>query len=951
MSLLSLSNELISGILSQRTILNYKDVRHIQLTCRRLSEVALPHLYQSIRFPCLSDKRSLNLEGKEFLRQFNRHLAAFPNRVSWIHCAVVLWNTLKTPQWIQHYIEVCSLLRQLRSLHHLELRCIQLSSEHKLAAYNNKERPRSSSSFPSFLKMLPSPTSYPNLRSVLIDDWKITMKEIAFFLALPSIEDLTLKRFVRQLCENVLWNIHDEYEVYDPVFVSTLTDLMVYTCSLPSGPAVKYMFECVPNLKRLTWEIKHLDDKSNYWKTFLPLPAHPLEILQDHLVEMTLSMVESGTIGDVRIDLSFFSRLKTLRVQGVLIFASYSPGEQYHSRQDLVERLPASLQSLEIMFQYWTAPCNHGWAQAGYALRLDKGGNLNWIYDCQWLLVFAEKRPFYLPALSDFTVREQCSTRTAETYNWNQPEMVKNAFVNTETTLDVILREKYDQNLFAESITKARSLCLLDLNVDLLRQIFRQHDLDSSDIYHLILTCRKMNAVGSTKLYERLKLTIRPPFNAQSPSLGRLLKLNKTLTPHSTRGYWTRSCEIEWLISEEDAWINHWEEVVTLLPKLTSLQSLKLKAVFLKQEGDNYVIDEEEWHGIHPRRGKAFQLMDLLCNPAKFRKVESVTIQDAKITPLEMLQFLSLPAIKHLEVRHFNRLAAETLEREGMEYPASFSSTVRRFDMTTVFIPRGVAFQQIFKSCPALTELRWKMGWMENEDNWSTGEIGLVLRPLEKKLVKLHMSIEPSRKLRPLEQLNFTSFLTLQSLSIDAKIAFAFPAEQLQRECRNSFFQRLPVSLRDLKVWFIAHDALGIEKYQRVDYEWILNLAINKSSHFPRLRNITLTKHGWGDLETVIWEQPTWMAEAFRSANIILSIKVAANRVKVFQTSGLATTDISNKPKPIPPPVQQYTRYYTSSIVPEERERERSFTSETATLPQSFKARLQTFLKLKRKGV
>ncbi|KAH8678576.1 hypothetical protein BGZ60DRAFT_525325 [Tricladium varicosporioides] len=437
-------------------------------------------------------------------------------------------------------------------------------------------------------------------------------------------------------------------------------------------------------------------------------------------------------------------------------------------------------------------------AKACYALRLHEGGNLNWIYDCQWLLIFAEKKEFYLPALREVIIREKGLTETAETYDWKQPEGVKSVFANLGNPL---------------------------------------------------------RFTDTGRVHAKSKVGFGGEYLARSFQGG----------------------------------------VMEFLPKLTFLRFLKLKAVYLNSERTEVVVDEKTRPGFYPDRIKAFEFTDLLVKLAKFRQLERVTIKDTKLTLLEISQILSLLALKYLEIRPYDKLLADCLENQGLKHSPT-SSSMRRFEATTIPVIRGYALQRIVGSCPVLTEPSWKIEWIENKANRSSEEISLLLRPPEKRLVRLHMSIEGSGILRgPLGQLSFASFNALQYLSIDAKIAFAFPTEKLQQESRNSLFQRIPFSLKDLKIWFTTYGVLEIEKLS--EYDWMMNLASNKCNSFPQLRAITVTEYGWDEFETLIWQQPPQLAKVFNSAHITLTINVASSRVKVFDDLAWQRTILVHKPE------------------------------------------------------
>lgn len=87
MSLLDLSNELLTSILSFKDALDYIDLFNIFITCQRLNLDTLPFLYRSIRKLALHLREPSRNTFEEIVGHFNR----FPERLLWVKKVRASW--------------------------------------------------------------------------------------------------------------------------------------------------------------------------------------------------------------------------------------------------------------------------------------------------------------------------------------------------------------------------------------------------------------------------------------------------------------------------------------------------------------------------------------------------------------------------------------------------------------------------------------------------------------------------------------------------------------------------------------------------------------------------------------------------------------------------------------------------------------------------------------------
>ncbi|KAF4619099.1 hypothetical protein G7Y89_g14748 [Cudoniella acicularis] len=400
MSLLELSNELLYQIFSQDDVLQPCDIYHSILTCHRLNAVALPLLYRKLRFPHSSHKQNPHVPTA--VEKCNHALRLHPERTKLVQSFDLEIVHAGDKMWIRAWNNMSIILPKLSALQTLRICTVKSSVQYEFLHLWDWNSPRCLT-LTNFVQIFDSPTDFASLKKVHIDDWKITAKDIVQFLSMPSIKHLKIES--------------------RPI-ASTLTQLEISSCSTPLGNSVGYIFKCVPELKKLNWYTCAYRDSGaphTINEAFLPLQAT--------LVELRLTTVIMGMTNFGLPDFSPFLALKYLRIQGEVMFTEHEFRAMYHDRSYLVNRLPRSLEHLEIVFSPgWTA-----------LVHLETDEIRDSMF-CQWLLALADQRYEKVPRLSKLCIMEELLP-ISSIGKWDCPGHVRDALSMANIDLKVLLGE------------------------------------------------------------------------------------------------------------------------------------------------------------------------------------------------------------------------------------------------------------------------------------------------------------------------------------------------------------------------------------------------------------------------------------------------------------------------------------------------------------------------------
>lgn len=321
MPLLLLSNEILHEIFSESEILSPGDVFNIVVACRRLSEAALPALYQNLVFKNPQFPPILQNSTKG-LTLYNESHLSYPARtsqkLSWARSAEFEWYHNNYAMWN----EVHDLLSTITTLHTL---CL-LSSTWKECRYFGAEWiPAKHSKTHNLEKLLGSISNISSLRNITLEDSVITSKEISSFLALPNIKSLTINQF------NTWSKTPEEQSWLEPEskIESTAERLAIHLSSLPFGPDVKYIFGSFPRLLYFSWTTDVGSDLGKrratmYYHSITTEITRALLSLPRSLVELNLLITEEQSYLSLcnlgRLDFRPFSELKKLRIEAEFLF-------------------------------------------------------------------------------------------------------------------------------------------------------------------------------------------------------------------------------------------------------------------------------------------------------------------------------------------------------------------------------------------------------------------------------------------------------------------------------------------------------------------------------------------------------------------------------------------------------------------------------------------------------
>lgn len=414
--IINLPREVILEILSHSEILGSGDILNVIRTCKALySAISTKLLYRHIRFqlPDNEDKAS-TIRMQKFLKV----LRYYPKRATWVHEAEFTFNA---DTICRSSTALPKLLSKLSSLHTLEIRThrhrtdseIQWDRQHR--AYRSITEVNKPSSILSCLHTLPL------LRSVTFYDPSWAPEQVFQLSSLSPVRQLRVTWGYGEK-QPELGFLASEHQGSTQGSSSGVTKLELLTGFLPMGLPVEYVLKKFPALKELSWIMSDPGDMNKLTPT--PLPR-ALEPLKSTLVELQLPCVDMRTVMSRKL-LSFadFHVLRTLRIHSnvVLPFFMATPQDKQGEgdQDDFARRFPASLQVLEVLFNYidW-AMQRDGWEKNASS--------------CGWLLSLASHKSIHLQRLTEVTLRLRTQLQTqdlqyARTQDLQYPRTLEMAF-------------------------------------------------------------------------------------------------------------------------------------------------------------------------------------------------------------------------------------------------------------------------------------------------------------------------------------------------------------------------------------------------------------------------------------------------------------------------------------------------------------------------------------------
>ncbi|KAL2071646.1 hypothetical protein VTL71DRAFT_12881 [Oculimacula yallundae] len=397
MSLLILSNELLTLILSFDQILTRHDLYSSFMVCRRLNHVSQPLLYRSMKIFCNNLRQTFVHPFDEIVDLFNQH----PERLPWVHNVIAAWH----PQNHKATTSLFELLLKFPRLHSLEFWPAGPWDED-----------------PPFQTLLNTCYMFTSLRILKIA--RIEVDHTFKLFEIPYLEKLV----IRGLTVPPDWDVVPA-QSSRPSRVKKLVIPMA-TC-FPLGLYAELLCKCHPFVTTLVW-------------TFDPAIPPPLQYpaavlkalapLQTSLVNLTFLINNDTRIyGVSQMDYSGFLGLKNLEIHEKLTFgryfSSFIPGPPFH-RGDIHDRLPKTLENLKIWFGKDSKALTYG------PLGLPAYG---------WLMDFVPRKQSLLGNLTSVRLLEMSDWQyfkrpTAAAIEWNYPPDVEQSFRDARIHLEVKLR-------------------------------------------------------------------------------------------------------------------------------------------------------------------------------------------------------------------------------------------------------------------------------------------------------------------------------------------------------------------------------------------------------------------------------------------------------------------------------------------------------------------------------
>lgn len=346
---MDLSTELLVHILDQIPVEVYypSTIYHVMLSCRRLSTIAMPHLYRKLTFNFPQTEERMDPDSPNPFRDYDGMLLLHPERAAWAQSASFTYS-FKRPDLWDHMANILPKLSFLQTL--------------DIGAGLGHPDP-----FGEFVNLaVPNPTSHrlshdrnlmdlfdvccgdlEFLHSVRVMDRIITIQEAWAMFALPNIRNLELR---------TLNEIEGPYTASnDTPPPSLLLSFSLTADMLPNAHIVQPLFERLSALKVLRWSAEHPQPSSNFHDS--------LERWSPKAIENAISPCKS-TLSELQlyntlvqqlivlphIDLHDFSVLSVLKISARILFShalrtSYS--ERMRNRKDYVKRLPRNIKYLE----------------------------------------------------------------------------------------------------------------------------------------------------------------------------------------------------------------------------------------------------------------------------------------------------------------------------------------------------------------------------------------------------------------------------------------------------------------------------------------------------------------------------------------------------------------------------------------------------------------------------
>jgi len=355
---------------------------------------------------------------------------------------------------------------------------------------------------------------------------------------------------------------------------------------------------------------------------------------------------------------------------------------------------------------------------------------------------------------------------------------------------------------------------LLNLSNEMLDAIFAHIPFDvfyPRTIYGVMLTCRRLFDIAMPLLYSRLAFNFKNTGDKMVPySSNPFNKYDKMLEVHPQRASWAV------LASFTYSWTRHdlWDNLASILPKLSLLQTLKIGAGLGHIDPFHDAIglginDCDRQTIIDGRDSKFIQLLKR-CN--HLHSLHTVCLMDRCITLQEARAFFALPNIRVLEMRILDEIYSSFDEDLTLPEPSKLAV----FKLVSEMLPSNRTAKRLFQGLSSLKDVYWSteetqplyffsFPWPPPQDHtWSPKDIEQAIYPCRNTLSRLQLYNNIPWQNIILPNIDFHEFSALTDLKLSARLLFTMSlASDLRgrrKGNRYDFAKRLPRNIEQLEL-------------------------------------------------------------------------------------------------------------------------------------------------------
>ncbi|KAG4439204.1 hypothetical protein IFR05_005295 [Cadophora sp. M221] len=187
----------------------------------------------------------------------------------------------------------------------------------------------------------------------------------------------------------------------------------------------------------------------------------------------------------------------------------------------------------------------------------------------------------------------------------------------------------------------------------------------------------------------------------------------------------------------------------------------------------------------------------------RLQYLRDLAVDNEALTPKDLVELCKTPKLESLVVKNFK--IPEDIE--FTPYQGRPPANLKRLEIIrTTSLPMGPVVEMIFNYIPKLKSLFWTLETQYYSIWFKPNDISQALPPLKASLLDLHLLLVDSWGFCNDQQLDFSDFVALERLEINERFMLARNyAATFPQHCREDLFERLPPSLKTLKVISCCH--------------------------------------------------------------------------------------------------------------------------------------------------